>query len=219
MLPPRLHLVTDRTATADLAAAVRSALLPLPPGSAVVHVRAKDLDGAALLALARSVGGICRAAGQLFVVNDRLDVALASGADGVHLPVAAVPPAEARRLLGAALVGVSCHSADEVRRARGGGADYATFGPVFDTPSKRAYGPPVGVAALADAASLGLPLVALGGVGVANAAAVMAAGAHGVAAIRAWLDTPDPGRAAASLLGAATRLDGPGCDRYVAPAG
>lgn len=198
---------------------MRSALLSLPPASAVVHVRAKDLDGGALLALARSVGGICRAAGQLFVVNDRLDVALASGADGVHLPVAAVAPADARRLLGAALVGVSCHSADEVRRARDGGADYATFGPVFDTPSKRAYGPPVGVAALAGAASLGLPLVGLGGVGVENAAAVMAAGAHGIAAIRAWLDTPDPGPAAAALLAAATPLDGRRRDHQVAPCG
>jgi thiamine-phosphate pyrophosphorylase len=207
MLPPRLHLVTDRRATADLPSAVRSALRLLPPGAAVVHVRAKDLEGAELLALARRVGGICRAAGQLFVVNGRLDVAIASGADGVHLPVAGVPPADARRLLGAALVGVSCHSADEVRRAREGGADYATFGPVFDTPSKRAHGPPVGVAALADAAQLGLPLLALGGVDQESAAVVVAAGAHGVAAIRAWLETPDPGRATDALFAAMVRLD------------
>ncbi len=202
MLPPRLHLVTDRAATPDLVAAVRSALRLLPAGAAVVHVRAKDLDGAELLSLARTLGGVCRAAGQRFVVNDRLDVALASGADGVHLPAAAVPPAEARRLLGAALVGVSCHSAADVRRARDGGADYATFGPVFDTPSKRPYGPPVGLDALRDAAGLGLPLVALGGVSAENAREVTAAGAHGIAAIRAWLATPDAAAATAALLAA-----------------
>jgi thiamine-phosphate pyrophosphorylase len=104
-----------------------------------------------------------------------------------------VPAQDARRLLGrGALVGVSCHGAEDVRRAMAGGADYATFGPVFDTPSKRRYGSPVGIAALEAASAIGLPLIGLGGVGLENAAAVVAAGAHGIAAIRAWLAGADP---------------------------
>jgi thiamine-phosphate pyrophosphorylase len=201
MLPPRVHLVTDRRATPDLPRAVRAAVRDAPAATVVVHVREKDLGGSALLALARAVGGSCRAAGQLFFVNDRVDVALASGADGVHLPSAGIPPAQARRLLGPGrFVGVSCHSVDDVTRAAGDGADYATFSPIYDTPSKRAYGPPVGLAALREAARVGLPLVALGGVGPDNARDVVDAGACGVAAIRAWLTPDDPARIVAELL-------------------
>ncbi len=201
MLLPAVHLVTDRRATDDLVRTIRAALREAPPASVVVHVREKDLGGAALLALARAVGGACRAAGQLFVVNDRIDVALASGADGVHLPSAGVRATDARRLLGAGrLVGVSCHSAGDVARAAAEGADYATFSPIFDTPSKRAYGPPQGLTALADAARVGLPLVALGGVGPANAGEVVRAGARGVAAIRGWIAAADPAAAVDALL-------------------
>ncbi len=135
-------------------------------------------------------------------MNERIDVALAAGADGVHLPSAGVPPADARRLLGPdALVGVSCHSAADVSRALDGGASFATFSPIHDTPSKRAYGPPLGIAALRDAARLGLPLVALGGIDPARAAEARAAGAAGVAAIRAWLAAADPAGAVRALLG------------------
>jgi thiamine-phosphate pyrophosphorylase len=198
---PPVHLVTDRRLAPDLAGAARAALAGLPPRSVAVHLREKDLAGAALLALARALAAACHGAGQLLLVNDRADVALAAGADGVHLPSAGLPPAEARRLLGPArLVGVSCHGEDEVRRARDGGADYATFGPVFDTPSKRAYGPPVGLAALGRAAALGLPLVALGGVDPSNAREAVAAGASGVAAIRAWLAGANAGAAVRALL-------------------
>lgn len=204
MLPPAVHLVTDRSLALDLAGAVAAALRGLPAGAAAVQLREKDLGGRDLLALARALVRICEAAGQLLLVNDRVDVALAAGAHGVHLPSAGVPPAEARRLLGPSrLVGVSCHGEDDVRRALAGGADYATFSPVFDTPSKRAFGPPVGLDALRGAAGIGLPLVALGGVDVANAARAIAAGARGVAAIRAWLAAPEPGEACAALLAAA----------------
>jgi len=204
MLPPAVHLVTDRRQVPDLVATVVAALRGLRAGAVAIHLREKDLRGRDLLTLARALGEACRAAGQLLLVNDRIDVALAAGADGVHLPSAGVPPADARRLLGPArLVGVSCHARDDVRQALEGGADYATFGPIFDTPSKRAYGSPVGLEALGEAARLGLPLVALGGVDVASAGAAVAAGACGVAAIRAWLAAPDPGRAVVALLAAA----------------
>lgn len=201
MALPSVHLITDRRLAPDLPARLEAALEGAPPGAVAVHLREKDLGGAALLALARALRPACRAHGARLLVNDRLDVALAAGADGVHLPAAGVPPAEARRLLGpGALLGVSCHSAAEVERARAGGADFATFSPIWDTPSKRAYGAPVGLAALAAAARLGLPLVALGGVAPDNAAQALEAGAAGVAVLRAWLVGPRPGAAVAGLL-------------------
>ena len=200
---PLVHLITDRRLAPDLAARAEEALAGLPPGVAAVHLREKDLGGRDLLVLARALVAVCRSRGQALLVNDRLDVALAAGADGVHLPAAGVPPAEARRLLGpAALVGVSCHSAAEVARARAGGASFATFSPIYVTPSKRAYGPPLGVAALRDAARLGLPRVALGGIDPPRAAEARAAGAAGVAAIRAWLVGGDPAGAVRALLAA-----------------
>jgi thiamine-phosphate pyrophosphorylase len=201
---PRVHLITDREICPDPVRAARGALAGTPPGAVAVHLREKGMPGAALLATARALAAAVHEMGQLLLVNDRVDVALAAGADGVHLPSAGVPPGDARRLLGAGrLVGVSCHSLDDVRRALEGGADYATFGPVFDTPSKRRFGAPVGLDALRDAAALGLPLVGLGGVGPANAPQVVAAGAAGVAAIRAWLGG-DGGAAAVSALLRAT---------------
>ena len=174
---PVVHLITDRRLAPDLAARADAALAGLPPGAAAIHLREKDLGGRELLALARALAAVCRARGQRLLVNDRLDVALAAGADGVHLPAAGVPPADARRLLGpGALVGVSCHSAADVARARDGGASYAFLSPIFDTPSKRAYGPPLGLEALREAARLGLPLVALGGVTPGARRRVRAAG-------------------------------------------
>lgn len=201
MALPLVHLITDRKLTRDLAGRAAAALAALPPGVAALHLREKDLGGRALLALARSLLAVCRARGQLLIVNDRIDVAVAAGADGVHLPAAGVPVAEVRRLLGpAALVGVSCHGAEDVARALAAGASYATFSPVYETPSKRAYGDPVGVDALRAAARLGLPLVALGGVTAARVPEVRAAGAVGVAAIRAWLVEDPPDAAVRHLL-------------------
>src|SRR6266568_9647679 len=200
MLLPAVHLVTDRRLVTDVGRTAAMALRDLPPGAVVVHLREKDLGGRDLLALAQVVGAACRAAGQLLLVNDRLDVALACGADGVHLPSAGVPPGEARRLLGPdRLVGVSCHGEEDVRRAKEGGADFATFGPLHATPSKLAYGPPLGLGALARAAQLGLPLVALGGIDARNAAEARRSGAHGVGVIRAWLGVPDPGAAVLAM--------------------
>jgi thiamine-phosphate pyrophosphorylase len=201
---PVVHLVTDRTLVPDLGRHLDEVLRGLPPGRVAVQLREKALAGAPLLALALALRAICRAHGQLLLVNERIDVALACGADGVHLPVTAVGPEQARRLLGpGALLGVSCHSAGEVARARAGGADYATFGPVWATPSKAGHGPPVGLERLREASRLGLPLVALGGVEPALAPRAIEAGAAGVAAIRAWLGGPDPAGAVRALLAAA----------------
>lgn len=203
MALPVVHLITDRRLAPDLAARADAALEGTPSGRVAVHLREKDLAAREQLALARALLRICHAHGQLLLVNDRLDVALASGADGVHLPSAGVPAADARRLLGpTALVGVSCHSIADVARARDAGASYATFSPVYDTPSKRPFGAPVGIEALRQAARLGLPLVALGGVDAARAPDVAGAGAAGVAAIRAWLEPADAAAAVRALLAA-----------------
>jgi thiamine-phosphate pyrophosphorylase len=208
---PLVHLITDRAIVADPAARLAEAVRALPPGSVAVHLREKELGGRALLELGLRLAEVCRAHGQQLLVNDRLDVASACGAAGVHLPASGVAPAEARRLLGpGALIGVSCHTASEVRRAREGGADYATFSPIWETPSKLAFGAPLGLEALRAASRLGLPLVALGGVGVARAGEAFAAGASGVAVIRAWLTGPDPGAVVRGLLAAAEAAAAPG---------
>ncbi len=204
MALPVVHLVTDRRLAPDLAARAAAALAGIAPGRVAVQLREKDLGGRELLALARALVIVCRARGQLLLVNDRVDVALAAGADGVHLPSAGIPAADARRLLGpAALVGVSCHSAADVVRARDGGASYATFGPIHETPSKRPFGPPVGLGALRSAAALGLPLVALGGMDAARTPEAVAAGAAGVAVLRAWLVGADPAAVVGALVAAA----------------
>jgi thiamine-phosphate pyrophosphorylase len=209
MALPVVHLLSDRRLVPELAARAGAALAGVPPGAVAVHLREKDLGGRDLLALAVALRAVCRARGQLLLVNDRVDVALAAGADGVHLPAAGIPPADARRLLPpSALVGVSCHSAEDVARARDGGASYAFLSPIFDTPSKRGYGSPLGVEALRAASKLGLPLVALGGVTPERVPALLAAGAAGVAAIRAWLEGADPATSVAALVAAASRARG-----------
>jgi thiamine-phosphate pyrophosphorylase len=199
---PILCLVVDR------GAAARSALLPavaaaVRNGVDWVQIRDRELAGAALLSHAEAVAEAARAgararAGRVSVlVNRRLDVALAIGADGVQLGFDAVDAASARRLLGAeALVGVSCHSAAEVRAARG--ASYALLAPIFAPLSKAASRPPLGLAELGRAAG-GLPVLAQGGIDPAGAAAAVAAGAAGVAVTGAILLAPDPAGAAAAL--------------------
>src|SRR5437867_5352422 len=122
-------------------------------GLTALMVREKDLPGRPLLEIAREAVRRCRPLGVRVIVNDRVDVALAAEADAVHLGVAALPVEVVQEMArGRLLVGASTHSMEELRRAAAAGADYATFGPVFDTPSKAAYAAPVGVAALREAA-------------------------------------------------------------------
>jgi len=173
-----------------------------------LQIRDRSLGGAALLALVDAVGAEARSAAARsgrsvrVLVNRRVDVALACGADGVHLGFDAPPPAEARRLLGAgALVGVSCHTAAEVGAAKE--ASYAHVAPVFEPLSKATTRPPLGTAVLRDAR--GLPVLAQGGIEPANVAACIAAGAAGVAVTGSILAAPDPGRAAAALRAALDR--------------
>ncbi len=165
-----------------------------------VQIREKDLSGRELLALAKAAVGIAntqarettaaRSASQV-IVNDRLDVALAAGAAGVHLGRESLSAQDVVRWCRGGnapaefLVGVSCHSLEEAREAHTAGASYIFFGPVFDTPSKRAMGQPQGVARLAEiCSSVTIPVIAIGGVSEENAAECIRAGAAGIAAIR-----------------------------------
>jgi thiamine-phosphate pyrophosphorylase len=165
----------------------------VPPGALAVQLREKDLGGAALSALARELRAVTADAGVALYVNDRVDVALAVGADGVHLGGASLAPADVARLAPGLTVAVSAHSRAEVEAAaRAPNVRFAVFGPVFDTPSKRAFGGPVGIPELRAAAALGLPLLALGGVTRATARTCLEAGAWGVACIRAVMEAPAP---------------------------
>lgn len=190
---PRLFAVSRLEAPAAEALAAGLGWLERLAESGVdgVQLREKELDDLALFELARAARRLLPAATRL-VVNGRADVALAAGADGVHLPAAEVPVAALRRRFGdELLIGRSTHRPAEVERARDEGADYVTFGPVYATPSKAAYGPPPGLAGLRRAAAHGLPVLALGGVTIERLEALASAGARGAAGIRLFLE---PGR-------------------------
>jgi thiamine-phosphate pyrophosphorylase len=131
------------------------------------------------------------AAGVRLFVNDRIDVALAVGADGVHLGGASLPPADARAIAPALALAISAHRIDELRAVAGQVA-FAVLGPIYATPSKRRYGPPVGLSVLDAAARVGLPLVAIGGIDSERVDDVLRAGAYGVACIRAVMSAADP---------------------------
>lgn len=195
--PFRLYLITDRLLVPDLPAAVERALSAIPRGAAAVQLREKDLSARALLDLAKEVGSRCRRHGAALLVNDRIDVALAAGADGVHLSGSSVSVQDARALLGDRWIGASCHDAKEIERASG--ADFATFGPVFPSRGKPRA---IGLDSLAAHAGA-LPLFALGGIDSGNAADAIAHCAHGVAAIRSWIGDGDPAEATALLYDAA----------------
>jgi thiamine-phosphate pyrophosphorylase len=197
--------VTDRLAlgavhaTAELLEKVR---LAVQAGADCVQIREKDLPGDALLNLTRDAIAVANAAAsrvpngvaRVYVpvyVNDRLDVALAAGAAGVHLGGESLPVGDVVRWCRGGnastgfQIGVSCHSLDDAREAERAGASYVFFGPVFDTPSKQAFGASQGVERLAEVcAAVQIPVIAIGGVNAQNAPACLRAGASGIAAIR-----------------------------------
>lgn len=158
-----------------------------------VQIREKDLEDRPLWDLTRRARTALPPPACL-LVNGRLDVALAAGADGVHLPSDGVPIGPLRERFGpGVLIGRSAHRIEEVERARDEGADYVTFGPVYATPGK---GPPVGLAELERASKTGLPVYALGGVTLPRFGELARAGVAGVAAIRLFQNIPDLNRVA-----------------------
>ena len=166
-------------------------------GANWIQIREKDLDSRSLVELVYFAVTETRANATRVLVNDRLDVALAANAAGVHLgenslPLNAVTQWRRSRGRPGFLVGVSCHSLESARAAEEGGADYIFFGPVFQTPSKAAFGAPQGVERLHEICeSIEIPVLAIGGIHFENARACVAAGAAGVAAIRLFQDARD----------------------------
>ena len=195
--------MTDRHQTGgrDLLEVVGQALRA---GVRAVQLREKDLATRDLYHLAGKLLAVTREAGAALLINDRVDVAMALPADGVHLTRRSLPPKEARELLGPArLIGISCHSLAEVREAVDGRADFVVLGPIFETPSKMPYGAPLTTALLQQArAATTLPVLAIGGINPARVPEVMAAGADGVAVISAVMAALDPGAAVSELLAA-----------------
>jgi thiamine-phosphate pyrophosphorylase len=157
-----------------------------------VQIREKDLPGGRLARLVEEVATLPEKAACRLLVNERLDVALTCGADGVHLPSDSLPLEAVQSRAGANwLAGVSCHVEEDVERAASGGASYVLLGPVFATPSKP-EGPPLGIARLREICRRSpVPLFALGGVTRENAGACVQAGAAGIAGIRLFQQAPD----------------------------
>jgi thiamine-phosphate pyrophosphorylase len=196
-----LYVVTDRQLTGGrpLLTVVEAALRG---GARAFQLREKDLTPRELYPLALEMRQLTRAYGARLLVNDRIDVALAVGADGVHLTTVSLPAHVARQLLGPErLIGISTHNLAEARAAAEGGADFVVFGPVFFTPSKAPYGQPVGLDSLrAVRAAVKIPILAIGGVKKANLDQVLAAGAEGIAVISAIISADDPAAATQDLL-------------------
>jgi thiamine-phosphate pyrophosphorylase len=183
-----LYIITDGDNVAD----VGRVLAELPPGAALVQLREKTLSANELLSRAEALRALTRTRGVPLLINDRLDVALLCEADGVHLPEAGLDVRAARRLAsrGDFLIGKSTHSVDAVRAASEAGADLIVFGPIFETPGKRALGIDALMAATAQAHR---PVFAIGGFqSETQVRAARAAGAHGVAAIRAFTGANGP---------------------------
>lgn len=185
----RLYLITP--AEGDPAPAVQAALAVLPRGAAGIQLR-QPLPLRELLERARALRAICTKFGAPLLVNDRADVALAAGADGVHLPARGLAAGDARAL-GFVLVGQSVHTAEEAARSE---ADFCVFAPVFETPGKSAQG----LEKLAAACkATRVPLFALGGIDQGNASRCLDAGARGISCIRSVLGAADPAAAAIAL--------------------
>jgi len=192
MKKSHLCYITDRRQLRSVSVAdvIREAIRA---GVDLVQIREKDLATRELVALVEEALSVAREPGRggtLVVVNDRVDVALAAAADGAHLGVHSLPVQVVRRFVPHAFViGVSCHSLAEAMAAESGGADYLVLGPVFETPSKLGYGPPLGLAKLREVASrIKIPVLALGGITVDRIRPCLEAGASGIAGIRIFQD-------------------------------
>jgi thiamine-phosphate pyrophosphorylase len=197
---PALYAIVDPLDTGRGPVALAAALLA--GGARLLQLRLEAATARELLTAASAIRPLARAAGALFLVNDRADVALAVEADGVHLGQTDLPVGAARRVLGPdRLIGVSTHSLDEARAAAAAGADYIGVGPVYATTSKANALEPRGLGLVrAVRAAVGCPIVAIGGITPETAPLVRAAGADAVAMIGALVQAPDPAAAVRAAL-------------------
>ena len=212
---PLLCYVTDRHSlrianpTDSLPALIQKIEEVVAAGIDWVQIREKDLPARELASLTRQALRIAakysvnRSSPIRVLVNDRLDVAIAERADGVHLGEKSLPVGETRTLIKSAvlkqtigesfMIGASCHSIEAAKSAERDGADYIFFGPIFATPSKERFGPPQGVERLAQIChAINVPVLAIGGITLENANSCIAAGATGIAAIRLFQNATDP---------------------------
>ncbi len=206
-LSSRLLVVTDRHQTNG------RPLVPLlqqvlTAGVPAIQLRERDLSVRELLALAREVRAVTVSSGSQLLINDRIDVALALEGVGVHLRSNSLPLSVARRMLGAQrLLGISVHSVEEGLSAESQGADYIVLGPIYETPSKQMFGPPLGIHTLEKACMLvRIPIIGIGGVTAARAREMRRAGAFGAAVITAILGADDVASATRELLDAVTNV-------------
>lgn len=198
----RLHLVTDAVQCGErgLLAVVQSAVRG---GVTCVQLREKSLDTRAFVERARALKALLSPLRIPLLVNDRVDVALAAGADGVHVGQSDMAPQDVRRLMPGALIGLSIESWQQMHEAERAPVDYYGISPVFATSSKADAAPALGLAGLQQLRRMtARPLVAIGGIQAGNVAAVMAAGADGVAVVSALCAADDPAQAAQALLAA-----------------
>lgn len=191
---PNIYLITDRhqiDETKDYFDVIDELL---SAGVRMVQLREKDLPATELYNYAVKLREITQKHNSLLIINDRVDIAQAVSADGVHLGRKSIPVTVTRKLLGEdKIIGVSTHSIQEAQSAQYDGADFITFGPVYDTPSKAKYGQPVGKDALQTVSSIvSLPVYALGGIKTDKIKEIKECGCHGIAAISALISSPDP---------------------------
>ncbi len=195
-----VYVITDRGAAGErpLSEVVRAAVAG---GATVVQLRDKRATTRDLIEQGRALHGITRPAGVPLIVNDRVDVALALRAEGVHVGDEDMPAVLARALIGPErILGVSAGTVRDARQAEADGADYLGVGDIYGTPSKPDAGSPIGVEGLREIAeAVSIPVVGIGGIDADNAAAVIAAGAAGVAVISAVIGAPDPKQAVRRL--------------------